>query len=476
MVEGFSILEIIIAFAVFILSLSAVILILFSTQSAFVATQTNNEALTKAHTMIEEARASSTEDFSLVNPIAPFQDGIYTESLRVSNLDFFTKVATSTVTWQTNNNSNQSVELVTLFTDPKSASVGDTCNQTLTGDWTHPKLLGSVDIGSNNIGTDVDVLNKIAYVTADASDASKDDFYVVDVSNPNLTNLPILGSINTGPGLDAVTVFGKYAYVADVSTVNQLQIIDISTPSSPRVVASLDITGPSDTAVGNSIFYSAGKVYLGLTKSTGPEFYVIDVSNPLQPVKKASFEIDSQINAITVKNNIAYLSVPDDPLTPSTSEQLKILDVSQADTGVISFVNIFAPNPSTMSGKSAYISKDGKTLYFGEGGANSANKQEFFELNVVNPNSIVQTGSKYISTSRNVTVDAIIVRSNLAFLWTSDSSQDFQIWDLNNLSSALPYASLNTLQTAAGGMDCEGNLIYASQQGNIALQIIGPGT
>ena len=476
--QGFSILEVLIAMAVLTLGISAVMLLVFGNQTLKVDAQTNNEALAIAESMLEDARALSRQDFSLVNSIPTVEDGMYSKNLDVvTSADSFTKTVTSTVTWSTNSR-QQTITLATLVSDWRSALGGDTCNQTLSGDWTNPQLLGTADIGQNNGGTDVEILSKKAYVTANASSANKGDFYIIDVSNPGLSNLPILnpGGLNTGPGLAAVQVAGKYAYVANMSQTAQLQVIDISVPSAPFVAASRDVTAIGDAAVGNSIFYANKKVYLGLDgPSSGSELYVLDVSDPLNPSIKASFETNTKINAITVKNNIAYLAVRygSDGVTP---EQLRVLDVSQADSNIITELNPFSPNPSTMSGEGLYISKDGKTLYLGEGGANSANKPEFFSLNVTNPNSISQINSKYIPTSNDVTVNAIAVRSNLAFLWTSDTNLGFQIWDLNNLGSPTPYGSLNTQQTATGGLDCDGNLVYTAQKSNKALQIIGPAT
>lgn len=474
---GFSTLEILIAFAVLIISTTAVILVIFGNQSVAVDTQTNTEALSYAQAVLEDARALSRQNFGLVasKPVLNIQSGpiAYAEKLDVTDINAFTKQATSTVTWP-NGARTLKITLATLLTNPTSALGGDTCNQTLSGDWTNPQLLGSADVGQNNGGTDVDVINKKAYVTTNASVGNKPDFYIMDVTNPNLPNLPILGSVETGPGLAAVHVAGQHAYVANISTLSQLQAIDISVPGFPSVVKSFRVTAAGDTAVGNSIFYANKKIYLGLTKSTGAEFYVIDVSTPLTPILKASIEINSQVSAITVKNNIAYLAVPDDTATPGTSEQLKVLDVSQADAGIISLLTPFSPNPSTMSGKSVHISKDGNTLYLGQGGANPGHRPEFFVLDVSTPYSISQINSKYIPTSNNVTVDAITVRSNLAFLWTSDTNLNFQIWDLNNLGNPAPYGSLNTAQSATGGFDCDGNIIYTAQKSNKALQIIGP--
>lgn len=474
--KGSSTIELLIAFSVLTLSMASGIIVIFGNQSAYLDIQTNSEALSYAEAMIEKARADSRNDYNSVSSanISEVSGPItYTKSLTVTEVGD-SKLVNSTVSWPMSNR-NLAISLSTLLTNPSSALGGDTCNPTLSGDWTQPQLLGSADVGQNNGATDVDVLSKKAYVTANASAAGKPDFYIVDVSNPAISNLPILGSINTGPGLAAVHVAGKYAYVANISTLSQLQVIDISLPGSPVVVASLDVTGAGNTAVGNSIFYFSKKIYLGLTKSTGSEFYVIDVSSPLNPLVKASFEINSKVNAVTIKNNIAYLAVPDDIGTVGASEQLKVLDVSQADTGIITQLNSFSSNQSTMSGEGLYIDKDNKTLYLGEGGANPANKPEFFKLDVTNPNSISQIASKYIPTSNDVSVKAITIRSNLAFLWTSDTNLGFQIWDLNNLGSATPYGSLNTQQTATGGMDCDGNLVYTAQRSHKALQIIGPG-
>lgn len=477
--DGFSTLEILIAFAILTIALTSVILVTFGNQSTSIDSQTNNEALTKARQQLEIMRALARQDFGAVkncddssvtkcsDPVDPF----YSVRAMVNEVDSFTKQIASEVTYSVNLSRPQKVELNTIVTDWSSVLGGDTCNPTLSGNWATPQLLGTADIGSNNAGTDVDVIAKKAYITANSSTASKHDFYVIDVTDPNLPNLPILGSINTGPGLATIHVVGNYAYVANISTVTQLQVIDISSPGIPVLVASLDVTLAGDTAVGNSIFYSNKKIYLGLSKSTGPEFHVIDVSNPLSPAKKASFETNTQVGAIILKNNVAFLAVPDDPLSIAP-EQLRILDVSQANSGIISQINTFShPNAITMSGAGLYISIDGDTLYLGRAGLNSAHNPEFFSLNITIPNNVTPINSKYTGSS----VNAIIIRDDLAFIATGDTNLDFQIWDLNNLGSGTPYGSKNIDPISPGGIDCEDNTIYVVQKNQKAFQIVGPG-
>src|SRR3989344_851579 len=222
--KGFATLEILIAFAVLILSISAVILLVFGNQSIIIDSQTNSEALYKAQKMLEEARAASKFDFNLVNPIPNTADDIYTKNLAVSMVDFFTKNVTSNITWKVDGGRDQTISLYTLITNPDAINGGDTCNSVLGGDWAHPKLLGDVDVGQNNGATDVDVFMGKAYVTTDPSSVPKEDFHVIDVGNPNASPLPILKSINTGPGLVAVQVAGRYAYAANTSINGPLQV------------------------------------------------------------------------------------------------------------------------------------------------------------------------------------------------------------------------------------------------------------
>jgi|GEM_PF-1589785 len=487
--DGVVTLEILLAMLIIILSISSVILLVSGGQDTTVGSTTNQEALYKAQLAIESARATARADFydpslDIGTTTSTENSGIvYTKSLTVApdlSSPDFSKIITSQVSW----GSGLKVMLSTIVADWQGAIGGDTCNPILSGDWQHPQLLGYVDFSSSEGATDVDISAKKAYVTSNPASAGEEDFYIFDVKDPTLTPLPNFGSsskLNTGVGLAAIHVAGKYAFVANMSATSQLQVIDVSTPSAPVVVANLDVTAAGDSAVGNSIFYSNQKIYLGLTKSSGPEFYVIDVSNPLSPSVKGNFETDTKINAITVKNNLAYIATPwpdPSPLPrPTTQENLSILDVSHPSTGIPRVNTFTAADPSTMSGQSVYISKDGNTLYLGRGGLNPAHNPGFFSLNVTNPSlyPLPILKSKYIPTSNNVTVNAIAVRSNFAFLWTSDTTQEFQVWDLNNLGSSTPYASLNTAASPTGGLNCDGNLLYTAQRSNRALQIIGPG-
>jgi type II secretory pathway pseudopilin PulG len=103
-IRGMATLEILIAFAILSLSMGAVILVAFGNQSVAVDSQLSMEALGKAQKMLEEARATSRQDFNLVNPYTNTETSgplTFTKTLDVQTsatdptLDVYTKKVTS---------------------------------------------------------------------------------------------------------------------------------------------------------------------------------------------------------------------------------------------------------------------------------------------------------------------------------------------------------------------------------------------
>lgn len=466
--SGQSTLEMLIAMAILVLTFSAVILVLFGNQSLSVDSTLNNEALYKAQEALENARANARNDFGSLAS-ASTVDGIYAKDVIIQNIDNYTKEIISKITWQVGQTRNQKIELSTLVSDWENAVSGDTCGGALSGDWKNPQSISSIDIGPSNEGTDLDVVNKKVYLTADSSTTGKPDFYVIDVTDPR--SIPTPKSINTGPGLMAVQVAGNYAYAANASLTGQLQIIDIS-GSDPTLIKSYKVpgvTGSGGQGLGNSIFYKNGRIYLGLTKTGGGlEFNVIDVSNPSSPSYKGGWDANTQVNGIYVKNNKAYVATPD-------TQDLKVLDVS--DPANITQVDGFDANGELEVGKSIYVV--GNKLYFGRTTTqNHVNHHEFYILNI--------SGALPASTTNNDNTDQIpsinlagslnglAIRGHLAFFATNDSTEEFQIWDISNPASITLWGSLN-FPAKATAIDCENNTMYLTSLSNDGLRIIGPG-
>lgn len=457
--DGQSTLEILIALMVITISISAVILVSFENQSLSIDTQHNNQTLYLAKENLEKTRAEARQNFNAIASTSTI-DGIYLKEIIVENLDTYKKKVISRISWQTEPLRPQKIELVTILTDWKNAvppDLGDSGGSGVSGDWKNPKTLGSIDLGPGNSATDLDVINKIVYLTAEASAAAKPDFFIIDATDSQ--NPSIVSSLNTGPSLNAIDASGNYAYAANKDTNAQFQIIDISNRANPTLVSSLKLPGVSGSnAVGQSIFYADSKVYVGTKKATGPEFHIIDVSSPDNPTALGSFEVNGAVNMIYVKNNIAYIAFGGD------NYELKILDVNDP-ANIKELYKYDAPGDSE-DGKSVYVVAN--KLYLGRTmGGNHEDHHEFHILDVSSSTSPQNLGSKDLTTDLN----DIKVRDNLAFLATNDANKEFQVWNISNPSNISFWGSFNFPQMATG-VDFESNLVYVSVRSNDGLRII----
>jgi len=496
--RGVATLEILIAFTILMLSLTAVILVVFGNQSISIDTQTNSEAVSKAQAVMEIARALSRQDFNAVTSIAATPDDIYQKSLNVVSVDASTKQVTAIVSWISMGRS-LSVRQTTLFTNP---TAGNTCSATLSGDWTNPQHydFSTTDLispasGNNSNGlsiSDVKAYRQKLYMIAATTGNFKNTFYIFDLpANPS--QMPTyLGSMDnaaaTDDGLSALAVFGNYAYVANAhdanfqtcsqsSTCAQLQIIDITNSSAPAVKKSYKVPSAlapfvlgnmtsTGQAVGKSIFYSSGYVYLGLTKTaSGPEFNIIDVHDPLNPFWVGSYAVGRTVNSIYVKNNYAYL------MTDDNARELLTLDISNKSNPTA--VGLFNAPGSSGFGYGTSVALLGTKLYIGR--SYVSNAPEFYILDNTNPASTLSSlGSKDIGTSaNNDSVNTLTVREYLAFILTN---KEFQIWNVSNPAAIASYAVIplgnftNGAGTGSGTtLSCTGNYFYValtSPQGN----------
>ncbi|MFH0806219.1 MAG: hypothetical protein V1885_00600 [Candidatus Brennerbacteria bacterium] len=383
---------------------------------------------------------------------------IFIRAVYVTTTSSDLRVVRSVVTWDPTPSRSRNVELVTLAANWEivEETGGDTGGGNPSGDWQNPRTLGSIDLGPGNSATDLDVKNKIVYLTAEASDSKKPDFFVVDSTNGQSPF--IAGSVNTGPGLLAVDAAGTYAYVGNKATNAQLQVIEIANQGAPIVRASLKLQGVSGSgAVGQSVFYFNQTVYVGTKRATGPEFHIVDVSDPLNPLERGNLEVNADVNAIYVRDGVAYLATSDE-------EELKIVDITDPTTPV-SIGGYDAPG-SSEDGKA--IDLAGTTLYFGRllGGSHS-DHHELHVLNVASSSAVVNLGSQNFTTD----INDLRVRSTLAFLGTSDANREFQVWNVSNPTAVLLLSSFNFPQVATG-VDYEDNLVYISVRSNDGLRII----
>lgn len=328
---------------------------------------------------------------------------------------------------------------------------------------------GGIDIGTNASGTAVTARNGFIYETVNSSTQSSLDFFIIDATNPAMPKL--VSFLNTGPGLASLAVAGHYAYVANESSLSQLQVIDIEDRTRPVIAATLKLPLPQASTTlphAASIFYKDDLIFLGTVKWSGDEFNIIDVTNPRSPVYLGGFDTDTLVNAIYATSSYAYVADAD-------ADQMRVLDVS--DPTHIALVSGFSPAGSAvLEGKTFAVADMAEStntmLYFGRagGGFNNPNYYKLFAFDLshdpsaVNPiHTIDIPGGVY----------GIVVSSGYVFLASGnggscnvggDTGGCIQIWR-SDLSAMLYSLSLPAVPVS---LSCDHDRLYvglSSRQG-----------
>ncbi len=484
--------------AILILVFSSVIMVAFGGQSILSDNEIAAEALKKTQELIEKEQSLARKDFKLVNPVPEIEEIVgglaYKKRVEVeTESDYLTKKITSIVAWTGEYGRNLDIRLTALVTNFENAVGGDTCNSVVTGqNWSAPAVSSPYAVSSlsgiagNFPVSDVDVAGGMMYVAVnDSSLNSNPTFFVFDAS----TNPPTYkGSAdNDKPtsrredGVNTIQAAGNYVYAASAIAANfttcsqsencaQLQIFNVSNPASPVLAKSFKLPnslGKDGQAVGKSIFYKDGYVYVGLTSTaSGPEFNIVDVHDPSNPKWIGGWGVGGHdVNAIYVKGKYAYV------LT-AASQELYILDISNPVDPAVA--GGFDASFAFGNGKSVYAVGD--TLYFGR---TFSSEPEFYVLDnkdptIVNPTDILGTREAGATQS----VNGIFIRDFLGFVLSNDQ---FSIFDVSNpaLISSIPPVFTMPLSEKSKALECEGNTLYIGSgetEGNIGtITLLKPG-
>ena len=518
--EGFSTLEILIAFAVLITTIVAVTLVVFGNQSISSDSQTNDEALYLAQQQLEDARSlrGYASYDSIITSVPASVSFPYTKQLIVPDppISDCIKQIISQIRWS-NRTRSLKVQLSTLLSNPqKSQDISSDCNTIAhsSDDFRKPKSLNHSNLNIDGHTSGIDVQSKIAFITTTTAGNNKDDFYIVDVTD--FQNPAKRGHADLSDNLQDIDVAGNFAYIANDETEGsgQLQVVDVNSLDLPNPVASVSLPGVSGSCPytcpgGRSIFYFKGKVFIGTHRLVGAakhEFHVYDVAtspcSPSAPCWLGSLKIDHNVNDIVVRNQIisganktiAYLA------TSSDAGEIIILDVTNCDQSVCTISQLSSFNAknsddtdSDKNGTTLYVI--GNKLFLGRERATGPKERDLFILDITNPALLSAASSQNCDTapslpvlgcrklnlnsssSHDILVSGIRVTGNLVFLGTSDPNNPFEAWDISSLPSLvrqeLPGCAIN-FSTYVTSLDYENNLIYVGVDGGDNVIIIKP--
>ena len=439
--KGGSAIEILIALTIFSLSASAIIMMTFGSESVILGAEKELSSLSSAKNILENARAIAKENFNAVNS---------TDKLLTNDLTPCKKLTRAT---------EDKSELITILTDIKTfLAYGNDCyDEEPKGAWNALEIIGSLNIESDIEITHLDVKSKIIYVAAKSPILSKSDLFIINASDPE--NPTLVSSLDTGPGLNAIDVAGNIAYATSDNATNQLQIIDIGDIYNPSLIAYRSLPGVLESGSypqGRSVFYYNKKIFIGTKETAGPEFHVFDVSDPLSPTWLGSKEITNNINAISARNDLAYLA------TSGNAREVLILN-----TVIFPMTQIGTFDaPGNEDGTT--INMLGNKVYLGR--KRSASNPDFIIIDIQNPALPIFLGSKNLGLKYSNEVKKVLTSGDFTFLAANDE-KEFYACNIKNPENIPDCAILNSADKLSS-LDYEDNLIYASTLNNDAIQII----
>ena len=346
-------------------------------------------------------------------------------------IDTRTKKVTSTVSWNVSGTRNNSVEQSIYLTDWKKGILGD---------WTAPSQQAQVDLSGSNDGIDIAVSGNYVYLIRTGASPN---FIVFNVSNP--ASPTQVGSLTLAGNPTSIMISGNYAYVSSTNNTTELQVVNIATPSSPSLAGNYNATGNAD---GMYVYVVGNTAYLSRLNSGDREYFILNVSNPGLISLTGSRDLNGNINSLYVLGTYAFAASSD-----NNSEFQIINNTIPASPTLGSVLNL--------SGNSDALSISGftNTVVIGRSGG------DFSTINVTTIGSPAVLNT--FNTQGNV-ADIVLTNNNTyAFLATAWGSGEFRALDISNLSAISSLSVLNLNNSLTGiAYDPTLDRVFASSSSN----------
>ncbi|MFO0718865.1 MAG: hypothetical protein U0522_02470 [Candidatus Paceibacterota bacterium] len=454
--RGFSTIEVLIAFVVIIVSLSAAASISFGAQSLLIDSEFNLSAISRIEEVLEKSRSLFSEDFESFILATSTVDGFYQEKVDILNITPCVKKISVMEAWKQEGVSKE-LSFSQIFTSPPFfEKIREPCSgdETLIQDWQkYDEQIFPTDIEGV---TDVDVVGDLFFISSNAGTTADSDLFIFDSKK----SYEKIAELDIGKGIFAIDATSEYVYVVTDATSSQFMIIDVSDPYVPVVVSERNLFGVDPFGSypqGRSIKYFDGRVYIGTKETAGPEFHIFNVENPVNPYQIGYIEVTHNINDIDVRDGIAYLA------TSADTKELIVMDVNIPSA--MQEVGYFNAGTSAVNDRDATaIYLLGKMVYLGRKRGAVLNP-EFYMIDISNP-LLPKKYSDFNLALSGITsyVSGIVASSNLVFISTTDSTQGFFILNVSDpeniekVSSQYFSHPLSSIDMASGYGEGEANI------------------
>jgi prepilin-type N-terminal cleavage/methylation domain-containing protein len=438
MQKGFSVVEILIAMAIFLIVATAVVPAIAQTFTISRLGDNETDATLYAQEGIEAARSIKNQSWANLvdgnhglatnSGVWAFSGtsntkGIYTRQISISDvyrdtsnnvqlsgcanmLDLNTKHATSSATWNSSPTRSNTVALETYFTNWK---------KTVHGNWALPVQESSYDLAGTNDATKIWTQGHYVY---EVRNTGSPNFAIFDIT----TSTPTLaGSLTLAGNPTDIFALGRYIYVSNQSDTAELQIIDACNTTSPSVVGTFNAAGNGNA---NGVYVVGNYAYLVRMNSPSDEFVVVNVSNPASPALAGGLRLNTLDNEVYVSGNYAYVA------SSADTQELQVINISNpASPSLAASLNLATNNDAlTISGYNSFV------IVGRQNG-------EVDTIDVTTPTSPSVLGTYNAGANVN---DISLGNGGLyAFLATNNNASDLQILDITTLSSPTLLGSFN---------------------------------
>ena len=485
--RGVSTIELLIAFAVLTITLTAVITVIFGNQSVAIDTGASMAAIARAGGALEDERALTGSDFLAASTTLrtySVDQTSYQENMSITDLNPCEKRAVSALTWDLTSLRPQRATLSTLLTDMVEVTKlgGDCAPAGPYADWKTPSRYSS-DSTIGGKPTALDVLGGIAYMGIDAapflaiadtretSEGPSSGLMESFTSPPPLTAK--INSIDVVRKTESNGTPRIYGFAAMNAIIGQLTVLDLTERNAPQVVNTFSLSPcvKNSFPQGWYVYAYDDSLYMVTRETAGPEFHILNVSNPTSPyefpIGSASckgYELTDTVEQMVVRDQIidgirkryAYL------VTDESDQEVRVLDVTNPLTiSQVAAIDL----PGSQDALSVFVM--GMHLYVGRQSTPSGPELYLYQIQFPSP------GLSLIST-REIGADVLGIRAGdqKVFLATKKQGQEVQVIDSSTPTELKSLSSYNFSNISLQGIEYGPQFIYVIGQGSPNLLML----
>ncbi|MDD5055651.1 MAG: hypothetical protein PHZ00_05295 [Candidatus Peribacteraceae bacterium] len=240
-------------------------------------------------------------------------DGPYQTSVEITALGTDWLGVRSNVHWQIDRTRSGSVVLSTYLTHwdrPKEI-----------GDWSQPQPLKVVTDGGTPNFRKIAVSGQYAFITGSVQDGGRKALYVFDCSSNPPTEAAT--GFNIAASAEGIAIAGNRLYLATDEPGRQVQVYDISSPSTlneTNLVASYGLPNADLRAVAIAVYGTT--VFVGTNDNTvDPQFYALRMSESGPMTLLDSLRIEGSVVDMSLRDGYGYLA------TSSNFLEVQVVDL-----------------------------------------------------------------------------------------------------------------------------------------------------